>query len=392
MSCDCSGHERNKAVRGGQLTKTVANREAQNRAREAAQGEIQKYYSDQKKADVAGGNQFKHDSRRLDRERKERNAEAQLLESVYQAGKGRELSLIRRDEEEKMAAALARRTHDKDVKDKEVQRLREQSSELKELAEKIRTAKVNKERGLQLQEKAQIKVQQNEYETAMHTYVLETDNAAVAREDELQARRREQNIRAREVLEEQIHEKQGLIKQAEAEAARERAMIDEVMNRIMEEDVQESALRRQKQEETKEFIAQFLVQQDAARVARQEEVEHEDRRIKEHWQMVGDREAAEANKKSMQQEVANRMYEKVKRELEAQAAAKEEEEQLINLLYAEEAEEKRRFEDEAKRLKIEQMRLEVKRGNEYRKCLKEERESERQMKLEEKAFRQIAQI
>ena len=39
------------------------------------------------------------------------------------------------------------------------------------LAEKIRVAKVAKERSLQLQEKAQIRVQQAEYNTAFDTYV-----------------------------------------------------------------------------------------------------------------------------------------------------------------------------------------------------------------------------
>lgn len=39
------------------------------------------------------------------------------------------------------------------------------------LAEKIRVAKVAKERSLQLQEKAQIRVQQAEYNTAFNTYV-----------------------------------------------------------------------------------------------------------------------------------------------------------------------------------------------------------------------------
>ena len=42
---------------------------------------------------------------------------------------------------------------------------------IRRLAEKIRVAKVAKERSLQLQEKAQIRVQQAEYNTAFDTYV-----------------------------------------------------------------------------------------------------------------------------------------------------------------------------------------------------------------------------
>lgn len=368
------------------MSRAVENREAQRRAKEAAYGEIERYYATQKACDVANGTPIKYDMRRLDREQKERHAEAQMLDSLYQGEKARELSTIRREEEERMATAMARRVNEAERKDKEVQRLREQSQELKDLAEKIRIARINKERGLQLQEKAQIKAQQREYDDTYNKYVHETDLAAVAREEEAQARRREQNCKARLVLEEQMQEKQEMIKVAEAEAARERAMVDEVVRRIMEEDMAESYLRQQKQDETKAFIAQFLVEQDAAKKARAVAIAEEERKIQEHWQMVRDREAAEAAKKALQKDVADRMYEKVKRELEAQARAKEEEENLINLLHAEELEEKRRQEEQAKRLKAEQMREEIKRANEYQRRLKEERE--RQMKIEEEEFRQ----
>ena len=49
-----------------------------------------------------------------------------------QAEKSRELSLVRAEEEDKIATALARRTLEKQRKEKEIQQLREQSSELRE--------------------------------------------------------------------------------------------------------------------------------------------------------------------------------------------------------------------------------------------------------------------
>ena len=52
--------------------------------------------------------------------------------TLMQGEKARELALIRADEEEKIATALAKRSHEQDRKDKEVQRLREQSAELRE--------------------------------------------------------------------------------------------------------------------------------------------------------------------------------------------------------------------------------------------------------------------
>jgi len=48
------------------------------------------------------------------------------------------------------------------------------------LAEKIRTARVNKERAMQLKDNAQIKAQQQEYDTAFNLYVQRSEAAAAA--------------------------------------------------------------------------------------------------------------------------------------------------------------------------------------------------------------------
>lgn len=56
-----------------------------------------------------------------------------------------------------------------------------------------------------------------------------------------------QAIKARQVLEEQMAERQDMLREAESEAARERAMVDEVVRRIQEEDAANVALRKQKQ-------------------------------------------------------------------------------------------------------------------------------------------------
>lgn len=66
---------------------------------------------------------------------------------------------------------------------------------------------------------------------------------------------------------------------AEAEAARERAMIDEVVKRIMEEDMAEAAGKRSRQEETKAYIERFLAQQDELRRREMEAAAAEDRKI-----------------------------------------------------------------------------------------------------------------
>lgn len=251
------------------------------------------------------------------------------------------------------------------------------------LAEKIRIAKMNKERAMQLQEKAHLQAEQREYDNTFNKYVDEVETAAEARRAEHEARQRELNIKARLVLEEQMQEKQDALKLAEDEYARERAMVDEVVRRIQEEDYAEEQLRRQKQDETKAYIAKFLEEKDAERKNKILAAQAEERKIQEHWEKVREREAHEADRKAQAKEVADRMYEKVKREMEEENRRREEEENLINMLQQEELEAKRREQEEARRRKIEAQIADMKRANEEQKRLKELREQQYQAEEEE---------
>lgn len=148
------------------------------------------------------------------------------------------------------------------------------------LAEKIRLARVNKQRQDQLTEKAALQTQQREYDEAFNAHVTQSEAAAEARAVAEETRRREQNVKARQVLEEQMAERTDALKLAELEAQRERAMVDEVVRRILEEDADEATLKRHKQEETKDYIARFLAEQDEARRRKVEADLQEDNKIK----------------------------------------------------------------------------------------------------------------
>ncbi|KAG2486968.1 hypothetical protein HYH03_014341 [Edaphochlamys debaryana] len=386
-ACDCVCHDSGtRAPKRGHLARAVEQREAARRITEAAKTEILRYYGDQRSYDAIANNALKDDFKRKGREFKERAAEAQMLETVYQNERQRVLSSIRAEEEEKIALAMARKQQDKDRGDKEIQRLREQSEELRDLAEKIRVARVNKERADQLVEKKQLTAQAQEYDRAINQYVNDSAAAAEAMEAENQMKRRDANVKARMMLEEQMVEKQEAARLAEAEAVRERAMIDEVVKRIMEEDMAEMATKRQRQEDTKAFIATFLQQQDELRRKQAEAAAAEDKKIAEYWQNVREREREEAERQAMRKEIADRMYEKVKKEMEMEMARREEEEELINMLRQEELEAKRRAEDEERKRKAEEGRLEMMRANQYQMRLKEEREAA--FRAEEEEFRQ----
>ncbi|MEW5298106.1 MAG: hypothetical protein WDW38_001158 [Sanguina aurantia] len=350
-------------------------KEATKRVADAARSEITRYYNEQKVVESTAGQQLRDDLKRREREIKTRQGEADTLESLYQNERVKHLSAVRADEEERLAGVLGRRAQAQERQGREMQQLREQSEELRGLAEALRVARMNKGRVDQLAERNVLRTQAAEYDAAFDASLAAGEAAAATKEAEHNARRKEQNIAARMVLEEQMQEKQEAIKLAEVEFQRERGMVDEVLRRIAQEDCAEVALRRSKQEETKAFIAAFLKEQDEKKRAALESSAKEDRRIAEYWQMVKEREQVEAGRQAARKEVADRMYEKMKREMEGRQALREEEEELINLLQQEELEAKRRAEDEARAARAEAMKREMVRANEYQMRLKAERES-----------------
>jgi hypothetical protein len=56
-------------------------------------------------------------------------------------------------------------------------------------------------------------------------------------------------------------------------------MVDEVVRRIQEEDLAEESLRRQRQDETKEYIRNFLIQKEDNKRAKIMALQEEERKI-----------------------------------------------------------------------------------------------------------------
>eukprot|EP00877_Chromochloris_zofingiensis_P008487 jgi/Chrzof1/3892/Cz13g12110.t1 len=271
----------------GQLTRAHEQREATRRQQDMAREEIQKYYTQQRAVDAASANMMKEDFRGKDRQARQRQAEDELLNNMYKSEKSRELAALRAEEEERLTTTLANQMQEQERSSREIQRLREQSEELRELAKKIRAARVNKERALQLQEKASLAAQEAEYDKAYDTMLMTQDRAGVAAQAAADVARREAGKLGMKALEQQVQERVELQRQAEQEYQRERAMVDEIVRRIQEEDAMEHAMKLQKQAETKEYIANFLKQRDTEVRAQKRAVVEQDKKIQEYWTMVG---------------------------------------------------------------------------------------------------------
>lgn len=264
----------------------------------------------------------------------------------------------------------------------------EESAELRELREKLRMARVSKERALQLAEKAALAAKEAEYERSFNEAIMREDAEGLKAQQEAETTRREAGKLGMKLIEQQMQERMQLQLEAEREFQRERAMVDEVVRRIQQEDAMEAAERRSKQEETKAYIAHYLQQHEADLAAKKAAAAQEEHKIQEYWAQVREREGKEAARQKERRDAAARIYDQLRLEAEAKQRAKEEEDYLIDLMREEEQAEKRRRDAQAAADRRNTQRQEMLAANAEMLRLKAERvERERE---EEERFRVAA--
>ncbi|KAL3139576.1 hypothetical protein ABBQ38_003895 [Trebouxia sp. C0009 RCD-2024] len=242
------------------------------------------YYAQQKAVDTASAAAAKIEGRSRQREIQERQAEYALLQSRQQALHMHQLARAKAEEEERIAAVLQQRMHDSERKTKELQQLRNESAELRDLQDKIKTAKVVMGRAVQMQEHQMMQEREREYNQALDQTMdqqrlqASTCQAALQATAAAEAERKANSSKARIELEEQMKERQVLQLQQQEEFARERAQVDAVVASIEEEDRQEAAARRAQQVATREYVESFVQEQQLLKQRRQQQLDAEDAR------------------------------------------------------------------------------------------------------------------
>jgi hypothetical protein len=198
--------------------------------------------------------------------------------------------------------------------------------------------------------------------------------------------RRDNNIQARLVLEDQIAESHMQKQAAYAEFLKEKAMVDEIVRRVIEEDEAEKLARMQKQQETKEYIENYLVQRQIWKQQDRQRMDDENAQIARYAAQKSEQERqarqkkaeADAGKDAILKKLTDEANEKFRREEEMLALRNE-------LSWQEESErqiQRAKAEFEARvKAKIEMMQ-----ANEFQTALKEQKAE--QQRLEEEAFRE----
>ncbi|KAI9363412.1 tumor suppressor, Mitostatin-domain-containing protein [Zopfochytrium polystomum] len=286
-------------------------------------------------------------TRRL-RNLRQRDEELKTQMALEENIRKKEERELKQREEEMVVEEIQRRREEQIREEKLRQSIRENSEELRELEKKLNYAYMNKERAIQIQQRHLFLQKERAAEAErIHEMNLQLEEQR-RKELEQEQAMYERSLQYRDALQSQLADSD-VRKQAEYEQfLRDKAMVDEIVQKILEEDSREQQARLEKQRETKQFIEEFM--QERERWKEQERLRQvaENQRIQEYARLQIQREEEMREKRKAIDEEKNVIYDKLAAEMERQERAKAELEQLRIDLYQEEAEEKERARDQVR--------------------------------------------
>lgn len=310
----------------------------------------------------------------------EQQYEASLQKSLYDK-KLRELTLT---QNQALAGELDKDSADEERRRREIQKICEEAPELKELEKILKVAYLNKERAAQYEEKILIANREQERIQAIEDQMEYERLQAIKADANKDYAKKAMFENQRAVLQKQIDEKKQRLLEARRQIEKERDMVDDIVNRINQEDEAEYRGRKEKQAATAEMVRNFELQRkrelEAARLA----AKAEEDRILAYNRAVEARSEGVAAKKQAKKDEDNRILAQIVEETERKRRQEEEFNSLRDMLWEEELEAKRAQDAHDRRMKQEQMRREMMDANSHMLAAKDvqrHREAEKEARL-----------
>ena len=223
--------------------------------------------------------------RRIGRQAKQVAADTYATRRMAEAAAAQEREALMLAQDEALAQELARRNVEKVRHQKNVQRVVEQSEELRDLEAKLKVAYMNKERDVQILESAKL-VEQQRTDDARVAEEMEKDRQRGLKAEAYRAYLRTQDgVLMRQELDVQMIEKEERKKLAYEEFLKEKSMVDEVVERILAEDAAEKHAREAKEAEIRADIADFVATSEKMKEGRMKIIEAENKEIRAYAQV-----------------------------------------------------------------------------------------------------------
>ncbi|KAJ3292805.1 mannosyl-oligosaccharide alpha-1,2-mannosidase [Rhizoclosmatium sp. JEL0117] len=279
-------------------------------------------------------------------EQRQRDEEEKTHKSLVENERLRRERQIRAEQELQIVEELKQQRNDEIREEKLRQSIRKNSVELRDLEKKLNYAYMNKERALQIQEK-QLHLQKEQLAEAdairEMNRKLEIENQKAF---EAEKRTYEKSVAYQHALQSQLVDFENRKLDEYEQFLKEKAMVDAIVAKILEEDEKELQKRLEKQRETKQFIEDYLAERERWRESEHQRVLAENRKIEEYAYLQNQREQNMKEKRKNMDDEKNIIYDRLASEMARQEREKAELEQLRIDLYQEEEEERARNKDQ----------------------------------------------
>jgi len=305
---------------------------------------------------------------KIDIRRRESQQQACRTEQQYE-------DKIRREEFEKrlkdktilqnqaIATELDREIAEEERKRREMQRICEESPELRELERALKIAYLNRERAVQFEEKILLAQREHERMQAIDEQMEYERLKAIRQESDKQGGRKAMYEDQRAVLLNQIAERQEMLSEARRQTERDRQMVDEIVRKIYDEDEADMKRKKEMQAATAKMMRDFEEQRRREVAAARAAAKAEEDAIMAYNKSVAERGAGIEAKKQAKKEEEDRILAKIVEETERKRKEEEEFNNLRDMLWEEELEAARAADAAARKEKRELMKREMMEAN-----------------------------
>lgn len=277
--------------------------------------------------------------------------------------------------EEFLADELSRRKAAQLREDMDKRRICDGSEELRALKERLHMAKVNKERAQQMVQSHVRDYHDRLHEQHMAEHMENQRLEHLELEHKLNIEKVKQRERVKVINQQQIATKEAQREDALHEYLKDKSQVNELVEKIAQEDAQEAAARASKQKETRETLQRYMADQKAQQEAMERAEQEEFERIERYAADKRAREEKLAAEKAEQEREKVRVLNAMLGQMEAKSKAAEELEQLRNDLHQEELEEESRRREEMQMRKKLEDREDMKNAHRVQMRVKEEKAS-----------------
>jgi len=271
-----------------------------------------------------------------------------------------------------LATEMMKRRADEERSEREIQRICEQSEELRDLEAKLKVAYMSKERAMQLEEKGMITEMEMRQEQAISDQMEYDRQQALAEMEGNEVVRRQHMIVGRHLLEEQMSkDAYDRMVESQQQAETDKLMVSDVMRKIEEEDYAEYQEKNRKVRETISAIDGYSKQREAELAQAAADAKADEDRILAYAQQKGAREGIIKKQQDLKRAGEEAAFKSIEAEMRRKMREDEEFEELRSLLLEQETELRIRKAEIEKRQKADNAKVEMMEANEQQRVLKQ---------------------